>query len=37
MVNGFCYNPFGISVIGATERDVIEGVKQAYETHFPIN
>lgn len=31
-----CYKPLGISVIGKTENDVIEGVKTAYDTHFPL-
>jgi arginine deiminase len=29
-----CYKPLGISVIGVTEDISIQGVKEAYDTHF---
>ena len=29
-----CYKPLGISIIGKTEADVIEGIGEAYDSHF---
>ncbi len=31
-----CYKPLGISMIGGTEEDVLNGVEVAYNTHRPI-